>query len=275
LTPEGADSRFLGYLLNSPNVAKQKTSRAQGDAVVHISAANLASIVLDLPPLMEQEAIAEALSDADAAIESLDALIVKKRDVKQATMQQLLTGRTRLPGFTADWNEVRLGSFISLRTGKLDVNAGSPDGVFPFFTCSQETLRINHAEFSGKSVIVAGNGDLGVKFFDGEFNAYQRTYILQSLDERNLDVSFLYAYMLRYVESLRKATQGSTIQYLKKQQFTEARLPLPVLGEQQAIAEALSAMDDELEVLTEQAFKLRMVKQGMMQDLLTGKVRLV
>jgi type I restriction enzyme S subunit len=247
----------------------------KGSTVYHIHAKDLADLEVLMPPLKEQEAIADALSDADVAIESLDALVAKKRDLKQATMQQLLTGRTRLPGFTADWNEVRLGSFISLRTGKLDVNAGSPDGVFPFFTCSQETLRINHAEFSGKSVIVAGNGDLGVKFFDGEFNAYQRTYILQSLDERNLDVSFLYAYMLRYVESLRKATQGSTIQYLKKQQFTEARLPLPVLGEQQAIAEALTVMDDELGALTAQVSKLRMVKEGMMQDLLTGKVRLV
>jgi type I restriction enzyme S subunit len=269
-------SLYGPFLSNFIRMSKGRVLRlVKGSTVYHIHAKDLADLEVLMPPLKEQEAIADALSDADVAIESLDALVAKKRDLKQATMQQLLTGRTRLPGFTADWNEVRLGSFISLRTGKLDVNAGSPDGVFPFFTCSQETLRINHAEFSGKSVIVAGNGDLGVKFFDGEFNAYQRTYILQSLDERNLDVSFLYAYMLRYVESLRKATQGSTIQYLKKQQFTEARLPLPVLGEQQAIAEALSAMDDELEVLTEQAFKLRMVKQGMMQDLLTGKVRLV
>jgi type I restriction enzyme S subunit len=269
-------SLYGPFLSNFIRMSKGRVLRlVKGSTVYHIHAKDLADLEVLMPPLKEQEAIADALSDADVAIESLDALVAKKRDLKQATMQQLLTGRTRLPGFTADWNEVRLGSFISLRTGKLDVNAGSPDGVFPFFTCSQETLRINHAEFSGKSVIVAGNGDLGVKFFDGEFNAYQRTYILQSLDERNLDVSFLYAYMLRYVESLRKATQGSTIQYLKKQQFTEARLPLPVLGEQQAIAEALTVMDDELGALTAQVSKLRMVKEGMMQDLLTGKVRLV
>ena len=95
LSPHSESSEFLGYLLNSPVIARQKASKGQGDAVVHISASALGSVVIPLPPVPEQTAIATALSDVDALLGGLDRLIAKKRDLKQAAMQQLLTGQTR------------------------------------------------------------------------------------------------------------------------------------------------------------------------------------
>jgi type I restriction enzyme S subunit len=100
-----------------------------------------------MPPLKEQEAIAEALSDADSAIESLDALIAKKRDVKQATMQQLLTGRTRLPGFTADWKEVRLGDLGSTfggLTGKSSKDFADGNSSFVTFMNVMSNVVLNN-----------------------------------------------------------------------------------------------------------------------------------
>jgi type I restriction enzyme, S subunit len=97
LRPSGCDSRFLGYALNAPSVARQKSSFGQGDAVVHVSAAALASVEINLPKLAEQTAIAQVLSDMDADIAALEARLTKARQLKQGMMQQLLTGRIRLP----------------------------------------------------------------------------------------------------------------------------------------------------------------------------------
>ena len=84
------------------------------------------------------------------------------------------------PRFVGEW--VRLGEFVSIKTGKLDANAADEDGIYPFFTCAENTLRINTAAYDCECVLVAGNGDLNVKYYNGKFNAYQRTYIIEVLD---------------------------------------------------------------------------------------------
>ena len=166
------------------------------------------------------------------------------------------------------WTDTTLGLLVSLRTGKLDVNAGVEDGEFPFFTCSRDTYKIDVAAYSGKSVIVAGNGDLNVKYYEGEFNAYQRTYILQALDESVLNPSFLFHLMDKYLETLRNDTQGSTIQYLKKAQFTEAPIALPPLVEQKRIVDVVSSVDAYIDALQQQADMARTARNAVLHELL-------
>ncbi len=168
------------------------------------------------------------------------------------------------------WNETLLGKLITLQTGKLDVNAGVEDGEFPFFTCSRETYRIDVAAHAGKSVIVAGNGDLNVKYYEGEFNAYQRTYILQAIDEVVLNPLFLFHFMEKYVETLRNDTQGSTIQYLKKAQFTEAPVSLPPLVEQERIVDLVSSVDVYIDALQKQANAARSSRNAVLHELLSA-----
>ncbi len=86
----------------------------------------------------------------------------------------------------------RLGDYVRIRTGKLDANASDPNGAYPFFTCSQEPLRISSFSYDCECVLIAGNGDLNVKYYDGQFDAYQRTYIVESIDKRQLDVRYLF-----------------------------------------------------------------------------------
>ena len=178
------------------------------------------------------------------------------------------------------WTETTLGLLVSLRTGKLDVNAGVEDGEFPFFTCSRDTYKIDVAAYSGKSVIVAGNGDLNVKYYEGEFNAYQRTYILQAINESVLNPIFLFHFMEKYVETLRNDTQGSTIQYLKKAQFTEALIALPPLVEQKRIVDLVSSVDAYIQALSSSSSEIRMttdalnsarrLRSALLSDLLSG-----
>ena len=170
-----------------------------------------------------------------------------------------------------EWTETNLGSLVTLITGKLDVNAGVEEGEFPFFTCSRDTYKIDVAAYSGKSVIVAGNGDLNVKYYEGEFNAYQRTYILQAINESVLNPVFLFHFMEKYVDTLRNDTQGSTIQYLKKGQFTEAPIVLPPLAKQERIVEIVSSMDDVVQSTEQAVLDAKNLRSGLLSDLLSGE----
>lgn len=136
-------------------------------------------------------------------------------------------------------NQVRLGNHVTIRTGKLDANASSTDGKYPFFTCSKTPLRITSYSYDCECVLVAGNGDLNVKYYNGKFDAYQRTYIIESIDKRQLDVRYLFHFLDVYVYVLRSQSIGGVIKYIKLGNLTEAQIPLPPLSEQKRIAGVL------------------------------------
>ena len=97
----------------------------------------------------------------------------------------------------------RLGDYGSIKTGKLNADASSPSGIYPFFTCAVEPLRIDSYSYDCECVLVAGNGDLNAKYYQGKFDAYQRTYIVESKDNKMLSVKYLYIFLNKYVEKLR------------------------------------------------------------------------
>jgi len=220
---------------------------------------------IPLASLDEQKRIVDVVSSVDAYIDSLQQQADTARTARNAVLHELLSAGGE------DWTETTLGLLVSLRTGKLDVNAGVEDGEFPFFTCSRDTYKIDVAAYSGKSVIVAGNGDLNVKYYEGEFNAYQRTYILQAIDESVLNPTFLFHFMDKYLETLRNDTQGSTIQYLKKAQFTEAPIALPSLVEQKRIVEIVTSMDDVIQSTEQAVTDAKKLRSGLLSDLLSGE----
>jgi type I restriction enzyme S subunit len=299
-------NEYANYALNTSVSIKALREMATGTtSVAAIYGRDLWLLPFLLPPLKEQKAIAEAISDADAAIESLDALITKKRDVKQATMQQLLTGRTRLPGFTADWKEVRLGDLGScLRGVSYKGDSDLSDGDTP---TTVRLLRSNNVQNSliqfndvqyvnhdcvsdeqilrrddivicmanGSKVLVGKTGlykdSQDARYTFGAFMACFRS----SSDQAHA-VFIRYLFLTKqYQDYISNLLAGSSINNLTPKSIESLLFNVPPLKEQEAIAETLTVMDDELEALTEQVSKLRMVKEGMMQDLLTGKVRLV
>ena len=136
-----------------------------------------------------------------------------------------------------------MGTLTKIRTGKLDANASSINGKYPFFTCSRESLRIDSHSYECECVLVAGNGDLNVKYYDGKFDAYQRTYIIEPLDKDKLHTRYLFHFLDRYVAKLRKLSIGGVIKYIKLGNLAEAPLPLPPLAEQKRIAAILDKAD--------------------------------
>lgn len=137
--------------------------------------------------------------------------------------------------------KVKLGQLTNIKTGRLDVNAENPNGKYPFFTCSKNHTYIDEYAFDGESVLVAGNGDLNVKYYNGKFNAYQRTYVIQA--NENLNGKFLYYFLDSYVEKLREQSIGGVIKYIKLGNLTDAEIPLPSLATQQKIAAILDQAD--------------------------------
>ena len=141
------------------------------------------------------------------------------------------------------WPLEKLGTLVAIKTGRLDANAADEEGLYPFFTCSREPLRINTHAFDCDAILIAGNGDLNVKHYSGKFNAYQRTYVVTSLSEEILDTRYLFYFMDKYVERLRELSIGGVIKYIKLGMLTDAEIPLPPLSEQKRIAAILDKAD--------------------------------
>ncbi|TWP07748.1 restriction endonuclease subunit S [TM7 phylum sp. oral taxon 351] len=135
--------------------------------------------------------------------------------------------------------KVKLGELTKIRTGKLDANAASEDGTYPFFTCSKEPLRISTYSYNCECVLVAGNGDLNAKYYNGKFDAYQRTYIIESNGDGRLHLPYLYHFMTRYIQELRKLSIGGVIKYIKLGNLTDAEISLPSVKEQKDACEKL------------------------------------
>ena len=135
--------------------------------------------------------------------------------------------------------KVKLGELTKIKTGKLDANAASENGEYPFFTCSKEPLRISTYSYDCECVLVAGNGDLNAKYYNGKFDAYQRTYIIESNGDGRLYLPYLYYFMTRYIQELRKLSIGGVIKYIKLGNLTDARISLPSIKEQKDACEKL------------------------------------
>ena len=143
--------------------------------------------------------------------------------------------------------KVKIGDLTKIKTGKLDANASSEDGQYPFFTCSREPLKISTYSYDCECVLVSGNGDLNVKYYNGKFDAYQRTYIIEDNGSGKLYMPYLYYFMEGYIEELRKQAIGGVIKYIKLGNLTNAMLELPSVDEQKSVVEILEKAEGILD----------------------------
>lgn len=298
--------QYLAAQFSSSDTKSWLQQNAIGTTMASLNQKILGRVRLPFAPLDEQVAIAAALSDVDALLAGLDKLIAKKRDIKQATMQQLLTGKTRLPGFAGAWESVRLGDCLTFiknavfSRAELEVDGGvrylhygdihtstdvyldSASVAMPFLSEDRASgvarLRDGDLVFVdatedlagvGKSVEVAG-------LADGQLVAGLHTIAVR-FDKKVLADGFK-AY-LQFIPDFRRhlcsLAAGTKVLSTNRSHISSAQLALPAVEEQEAIAFVLRSMDGELKKLEAQREKTRLLKQGMMQELLTGRTRLV
>jgi type I restriction enzyme S subunit len=257
----------------------------------------IARMPIPVPPLPEQRAIAEALGDVDALLGALDAAIAKQRDLKQAAMQQLLTGQTRLPGFQGEWEVKKLAELAEIRSG------GTPsttdplcwDGEVPWCTPTDITALKGHRFLSDtsrkitqrglhcssaemiptQSIIMTSRATIGECAINTVPVATNQGF-KNFIPVESVDVNFLYYLLTTQRQGFISLCGGSTFLEIGKGQLAMYEVRLPAIkSEQAAISALLSDMDTALTALESRRAKTAALKQAMMQELLTGRIRLV
>ena len=259
---------YLYYVLEF--IQDSWLTRGQVGSQSNLNTDLINSTIVLLPTLPEQEKIAEVLSDVDELIESTQKLIDKKNDLKTAAMQKLLTPKT-------NWAKKLLKGICNrITTGKLDANTMVKNGTYRFYTCAKDYYYIDTYAFEGESLLISGNGvNVGyIHYYNGKFNAYQRTYVLQEFDQ---DVIYIKHFLDKHLsDRIAKEVLTGNTPYIKLNTLTDMEISFPRdLIEQKQIAKILSDMDSEIEALEKELNKYKDLKTGMMQELLTGKKRLV
>ena len=297
-----SDPLFYCYYFNSEVGRKKLKEIETGSTMKHLNVGDMKQIHVVAPPLREQTAIATALYGVDALVDSLDRLIAKKRDLKQAAMQQLLTGQTRLPGFSGEWEVKRLGDIGEVSGSGVDkkshpdetpvrlvnymdvyrlgfIESGNLDHWVTaqphhlrrcsvergdvFFTPSSETRQ----DIANSSVAIEDVADAAYSY-----------HVVRLRLKDNWDLKYS-AYAFKTRDFLNQAEMicdgGGTRYVISLGKFRAMTLPVPPISEQEAIGKILFDMDLEIKKLQGQREKTAALKQGMMQELLTGRTRLV
>jgi type I restriction enzyme S subunit len=266
---------FLFAQLFSQSVNDQITKILAGSNYPAINSRDVKLIEIPCPPrISEQRAIAEVLSDVDGLLNALEALIAKKRAIKQAVMQQLLTGRTRLPGFSGAWETKRLGEIAKIQKGSLITEKSVMQGTVPVIAGGQKPAYFhNIANRTGKTITVSGSGAYAgfVALHNRPIFASDCSTISES---PSFSIDFIYYYLVYNQNTIYKAQTGGAQPHIHPVDLMPLQVNLPPLPEQHAIATVLSDMDAEIAALEQRRDKTRAIKLGMMQQLLTGRVRL-
>lgn len=302
-TKPSLDARFLQRVLSSPPIITAIENASVGSTMINLNQGTLGNLLVPLPPTKaEQEAIAEALSDADALIESLEQLLIKKRQIKQGAMQELLTGKKRLPGFTGEWEVKRLGNTAILKarigwqglttaeyldSGDYYLVTGTEfkDGYIDWNNCHYVTesryKQDKYIQLKEHDVLVTKDGTIGkvalIANLPKPATLNSGVFVIRPVEDAFHPEFFYYLLCSNFfVEFLTQLSAGSTINHLYQKDFVSFvyRTP-PTNDEQSAIATILSDMDAEIAALEAKLAKASQLKQGMMQELLTGRIRLV
>ena len=289
-------NQFLYYLVVT--LKPKMIDLSTGSTFLEIGKHDLASIKVRLPPRSEQYTVAEALSDVDGLLESLDVLITKKQAIKQATMQQLLTGKIRLPGFSGEWETRRLGKLGPFLKGRgikrEDVSStGYSCILYGELYTKYENYILNAVARIPSSIaqtalpiktgdlLFAGSGETSEEIgrcaaYLGDEQAYAGgdVVVLTPLGQNSLYLGYL---MNQPTVARQKARmgQGDAIVHINTRNLAQIQMDLPPIEEQIAIAAILFDIDTEIAALERRRDKARALKKGMMQQLLTGRIRLL
>lgn len=289
-------AKYLGYAMNGATYHNQLLPLIQGTKVSSISKAAIKDTCIIVPPINEQHSIASALTSIDNLIASLGKLIEKKKNIKQGAMQQLLTGKTRLKGFTEPWVEKKLGDVAVNYTGL----TYSPMNVKSYGTLVLRSSNIQKGilvfndnvfvDMDIPSRAIAKKNDLLICVRNGSKALIGKSAVITDyadgmafgafmtiLHANDIQQGFLnYLWQADYIQQQVKDNMGATINQITNADIEQFKIVVPhSLKEQQAIATILTKMDNEITALEAKRAKYEAIKQGMMQQLLTGKIRLI
>jgi type I restriction enzyme, S subunit len=257
------------------NFIDSLSRRSSGQTGVEMPA--LKSYGLPLPPLAEQALISSAIADMDVFLLTLDKIILKKKGLKQAVLQGLLSGQTRLPGYSGEWISRRLGEVASVTKGsQLKIHDVDEDGQVPHLNGGMQPSNYTNKSNVKANTIAISEGGNSCGYVQFMTQAYWCGGHCYSVVPKGIDNRFLYHALKGSQAEIMALRVGSGLPNVQKSALLSFEIRFPKSNlEQIAIAEALSEMDSEIDILEIRRRKMSDLKQGMMQALLTGKIRLV
>lgn len=252
------------YCYSEPLMRQEIIKRSSMTTRALTSGPMLSQVAINLPSQREQSRIAEILMKWDEAIELQEQYIALVETRKKVLMRKLLTPQE-------DWEYVLLGDICEIKTGRLDANVMEEDGIYPFFTCSKEVYKINRYSFDCEALLMAGNGYIGdVKYYNGKFDAYQRTYVLSKF---SFNIHYVMQYLLQnFDRDVMKGMQKSSMPYIKLDLLKNARIHYKSTDVQNTV-KVLSTVDTEIELCNKKLEQLKKQRKTLQQYLLNGIVR--
>jgi type I restriction enzyme, S subunit len=268
---ETVDTKYIFNYFKSWLIRNEIFEHTSIGAQPSLSMTKIRKFRIVIPSLkVEQTAIAEALNDADALITELEKLIAKKKAIKQGAMQELLKPKK-------GWEVKKLGEVAYIKTGSRNNEDKIENGEYPFFVRSPKVERINTYSYDCEAILIPGDGNIGEIFhyIIGKFEVHQRVYKISDFSNKVLG-KFIYRWFQKYFkEHAYRYTAKNTVDSLRLPIFQDFEISFPNPDEQTRINHILSDMDAEIETLEQKLDKHKMLKQGMMQTLLTGRIRLI
>lgn len=293
IRPRLDDPNFLTLVLSSPTTIKTIEDASVGSTMTNLNQTTLSRLNIQTPSIEEQRAIATAIGDINALLESLNSLITKKRAIKQATMQQLLSGKIRLPEQNDRWKIQRLGDLATMTSGGTPPS-GNPEyygGNIPWVSISDMTKGGKFISKTNRNLTTLGLKNSSAKIFPKNTVLYS---IYASLGEcsitniptstsqailgiqtgKSLLPSFLYHYLNYIKPTIASLGQQGTQNNLNKDMVQDFLIPTPSLEEQEKISKIIDEMDLEIKALDQFEIKNSNLKHILTQELLTGRIRL-
>jgi type I restriction enzyme S subunit len=268
---DGVNPVYVALLIGRPDVQTWLADNAVGGTMPNLNTAILSSLPLYLPPRAQQDAVVQVLESAGELVVDLERLIAKKRDVKQGMMQELLTGRTRLPGFAGDWKGVRLGDVLTVRHGRDQKAIEVANGRYKILATGGQIGTTNTPLYSKPSVLIGRKGTIDrPQFQDQPFWSVDTLFYTEI--RHTADPKYLF-YVFQTVD-WRSMNEASGVPSLTSGRVESVEVDLPTVDEQRTIRMALDDTDAEITALERRLESARAVKVGMMQELLTGRTRL-
>ena len=265
------DSKFLYQYLHTQKFVDSILEKCTGTSYPAINSSDLSKIIIYKPSLEEQQKIGDFFMLLDKRIEQQEEKIALLKDYKKAMMQKIFSQKIRFKDENGnnypDWEEKKLGEVCNITTGKLDANAMSPGGKYRFYTCAKEFYNIDYFAFDTEALLISGNGaNVGyIHYYNGKFNAYQRTYVLDNFSQNTLFIKyFLDEFLYKRINSEKK--DGNT-PYIVIGVLLEMKLLFPILSEQEKISILLFKIDNNIEKQEIILEKLKSKKKSLLYNM--------
>jgi type I restriction enzyme S subunit len=277
--PDFFNQYFQTYSFNQQLLLK---SNASAQAGVYLGELN--KIKVSLPSLPEQQKIASILSTVDEKLDVIDAQIKETETLKKGLMQQLLTrgiGHSEfkdspLGQIPESWEVVKIDEIADICTGGRDTQDRIENGNYPFYVRSNTVERIDTYSFDGEAVLTSGDG-VGVgkiyHYLNEKFDYHQRVYNIHNFTDKIIGKFFYYYFSHNFYSRVMRLSAKNSVDSVRRNMITDMLCPLPSIVEQQKIASILSTADEKLEVQRDKRAEFEQLKKGLMQQLLTGKIR--